>query len=105
MVASRLVTESAVRLRPRFGRFDSSASRYTRTERPSVRPTASAALCSVDMERVLFFARAEGFFALAVAFRDFLARVGAALGLMRGNLVVIRPDHRDRHDRSIRFMP
>lgn len=52
--------DSRDRFRPRFGRFDSSASRYARTARPASRPSASAALCSSVISRL-----AEAFLAAA----------------------------------------
>src|SRR3954465_6887389 len=51
MASSRFLMESAVRFRPRFGFVASTASRYARTARPCVRPSASAFLCSSVIER------------------------------------------------------
>ena len=59
MVASRLSMESGVRLRPRLGRCDSSASRYAEMARLSVRPCAIAALWESVTVRFLRCAMAQ----------------------------------------------
>src|SRR3954453_21818014 len=51
ITSRRFLMESAVRFRPRFGFVVSTASRYARTARPCVRPSASAFLCSSVIER------------------------------------------------------
>src|SRR5437764_370218 len=68
MFAMRFVMLSGVRLRPRFGRCDSSASRYRRTIRPCSRPSAKAALCCSLIVRCRFGAAA--FLAIAAVLSD-----------------------------------
>src|SRR3954451_1088016 len=51
ITSRRFLMESAVRFRPGFGFVVSTASRYARTARPCVRPSASAFLCSSVIER------------------------------------------------------
>src|SRR5665213_2099094 len=95
MVASRLRMESGVRLRPRRGLVDSSASRYCRTMRPSSRPLANAALWSADIG---VFLRALGAVAADMFSRflswAFMTNRNGTTGLMPMNIGHLLADRR-----------